>query len=56
MKRKILRFFVWAVLLVAVFAFFAEMFDRALYQLDYKLCKQTPLEVRHTDCTERLKP
>ena len=56
MKIKIARFTVWVFLLVALFALFAELTDRALYQLDYKMCLQVPDEIRATDCRERLQP
>lgn len=57
MMKRLARFTIWALVAVAVFAVFVKLTDRALYQLDYKLCKQVPVEVRGADdCHDRMQP
>lgn len=55
--KRLTRFTVWALVAVAVFAVFVKLTDRAMMQLDYKLCLQVPIEVRGADdCRDRMQP
>ena len=51
--KKVNSFLFYLFVAIVFYLLFFWGMDRALGQLDYKMCKQIPTEVRTTDCSER---